>query len=321
MDDARALRAEGLVPWRRALRKARLKILSNGWGIRAAAGLSRLYRFTGLGYLMKRAGVPFGSRLQAYHRLAIQMCRPEPPSTAKEKEEDKSKELALFLGCVAQSAQPQLSKAASRVLERLGYRIRIPDGQCCCGAMHRHSGLPKEANRLLARNAAAFVGLQTVATASACAAELRTHSHLGETQEICRFLSRVQWPQGVLRPLRARVAVHEPCSHRNILRDADAAYDLLRRIPSLEPVSLRENAFCCGAAGTYMLDNPAMSATLLAPKIEHLRHLKAEILVTTNTGCALHLAAGAQDAGLDLEVLHPVELIDRQFAKDGAAGP
>jgi hypothetical protein len=27
----------------------------------------------------------------------------------------------------------------------------------------------------------------------------------------------------------------------------------------------------------------------------------------------LHLAAGAREAGLDLEVIHPVELIDRQL--------
>jgi glycolate oxidase iron-sulfur subunit len=33
--------------------------------------------------------------------------------------------------------------------------------------------------------------------------------------------------------------------------------------------------------------------------------------VTTNTGCALHLAAGIQEAGLAVEVLHPVQLIAR----------
>jgi glycolate oxidase iron-sulfur subunit len=180
--------------------------------------------------------------------------------------------------------------------------------------MHRHGGLPEEADRLIARNAATFANYRTIVTASACAAELQAHPGLGGAQEICRFLADLEWPRdAALRPLRARVAVHEPCSHRNLLRDGEAAYDLLRRIPGVEPVALGENAFCCGAAGTYLLDNPKMSATLLAPKIEHLRLLRTKILVTTNTGCALHLAAGAREAGLNLEVLHPVELVERQL--------
>jgi glycolate oxidase iron-sulfur subunit len=63
-----------------------------------------------------------------------------------------------------------------------------------------------------------------------------------------------------------------------------------------------------------MLEYPMMSDILLHPKIDDVRQLRADFLVTTNTGCALHLAAGARAAGLDLEVLHPVELIERQLS-------
>jgi glycolate oxidase iron-sulfur subunit len=108
-----------------------------------------------------------------------------------------------------------------------------------------------------------------------------------------------------------RVAIHLPCSQRNRLRDEGAARELLRRLPYLELVDLPDNAFCCGAAGTYLLEQPTLSRTLLQPKIDHLAQLGARVLVTTNTGCALHLAAGIQEAGLAVEVLHPVQLIAR----------
>jgi glycolate oxidase iron-sulfur subunit len=52
---------------------------------------------------------------------------------------------------------------------------------------------------------------------------------------------------------------------------------------------------------------------LAQPKIDALQALQPAYLVTTNTGCALHLAAQARAAGLDTEVLHPVELIARQL--------
>jgi glycolate oxidase iron-sulfur subunit len=141
------------------------------------------------------------------------------------------------------------------------------------------------------------------------------HPNLSRSLEICRFLADLEWPRATrLRPLRSRVAVHQPCSHRNVLRDGDAAFALLRRIPQVELIALAGNAACCGAAGTYMLEYPMMSDILLHPKIDDVRQLRADFLVTTNTGCALHLAAGARAAGLDLEVLHPVELIERQLS-------
>ncbi|MGB7550151.1 MAG: (Fe-S)-binding protein, partial [Chromatiaceae bacterium] len=153
-----------------------------------------------------------------------------------------------------------------------------------------------------------------VGLASACVAELRGHPPLGATHDLCRLLADRDWPARVhMAPLPQRVAVHVPCSQRNRLGDEDAAFALLRRIPGISLVPLPDNAFCCGAAGTYLLQRPVLSRVLLAPKIASLAAIQAPILVTTNTGCALHLAAGAQEAGLQVEVLHPVELIDRQM--------
>jgi glycolate oxidase iron-sulfur subunit len=109
------------------------------------------------------------------------------------------------------------------------------------------------------------------------------------------------------------VAVHEPCSHRNLLRDTAAVYALLARIPALEIVSLDGNGTCCGAAGTYLLEHADTAQTLADDKIRHLATLAPRYLVTTNTGCAAHLAARIRAAGLAIEVLHPVELIQRQL--------
>lgn len=278
-----------------------------------SAALSRIYLYTGITRLISNRAIPLAPQLRAVHRIAVQLAQNERLRGKPTEQLTDGEEVALFLGCIARTSQPGLAGAASRVLRRLGHGVVVPDTQCCCGAMFRHNGFPKEADGLLAQNAAAFAGRIPLATASACTAELRVHKKLRETREISRFLADLRWPGDAFRPLPTRIAVHEPCSHRNVLRDSAAAFDLLRKIPEIELLPLNHNDFCCGAAGTYLLDNPEMSATLLAPKIEALRKLGTGILVTTNTGCALHLAAGAREAGLDLEVLHPVELIERQF--------
>jgi len=94
---------------------------------------------------------------------------------------------------------------------------------------------------------------------------------------------------------------------------ATGVYRLLARIPGLRLEPLADNRTCCGAAGTYMIQQPAISSALGADKIERLRRAAPDLVVTSNPGCALQLRAGLREVGLALEVLHPIELIARQL--------
>ena len=180
--------------------------------------------------------------------------------------------------------------------------------------MLRHNGFPEQADRLLSCNAAAFGDRPLVGIASACIAELRSHPKLRVAQELCDFLAdHTGFDTIRLQPMLADALIHEPCSHRNQLGGNSSVTRLLQRIPELRIAPLAENAFCCGAAGTYLISQPALSAALLDDKIAQLRTNPPRFLVTTNTGCALQLASGIREAGLDIEVCHPVDLIARQL--------
>lgn len=314
MDLARAATWRAAPAWRRLPRAAWLGALASPAGAALAVGLGRLYRGTGLARLAAWGGIHRWPSLAALHRLAIQCERlPRLPASPPAGPASGDR-FGLFLGCIARAAQPGAIEASLRVMRGLGLPIEVPDDQTCCGALHRHNGLPEGGDQRLRRNATAFAGLTAVGLASACVAELRGYPPLGATQDLCRFLANRDWPATVrLAPLPQAVAVHVPCSQRNRLGDEDAAFALLRRIPGIRLVPLPDNAFCCGAAGTYLLQRPLLSRALLAPKLASLAALRTSILVTTNTGCALHLAAGAREAGVEVEVLHPVELIDRQM--------
>lgn len=317
MDDARALRRASARPWTSRLQRLWLDALASPLGVRTASLCARAYRNSGAAHLLGRSRLMRWPRLRAGHRIAVQLQRPVRPTRGPHASGGKG--IDLFIGCVARSAEPSATAAARQALERLGWAVHIPAGQVCCGAMHRHNGFPDKADRLLAENARTLGGRTVVGLSSACVAELRNHPALTRSQEICRFLADQPWPSAVEpRPLHQRVAVHEPCSQRNLLRDPSAAYDLLRRIPGVEPVPLADNAFCCGAAGTYLLTQPAASQWLLAPKLQALAQMGVGLLVTTNTGCALHLAAGVREAGIAIEVLHPIELLARQLRTDCA---
>jgi glycolate oxidase iron-sulfur subunit len=234
--------------------------------------------------------------------------------------------LVLFTGCVGRHLEAGTRRAAVEVLTRLGYAVTIPEPACCCGALHRHDGFGAEADAQLGVCEKLLGGgtCDAVLTlASACCGELRRSDRLApRVRDISRFLAQEQWPRDALHPCSDPVRIHVPCTQRNLLHDPDAAADMLRAVPGLEPVPLADNAVCCGAAGTYMLRERALSQALLDDKLQAIAAALGStggILVTSNTGCALHLSAGIRARGLPVEVLHPVELLARQLRPPKAA--
>ncbi len=232
-------------------------------------------------------------------------------------------EVGLFLGCVARISDSETLLSAIKLLTQLGYAVHVPKTQTCCGALHQHSGRVEEAANFAECNQQAFSGLDIqaiVSTASGCGVQLLEHTKPGRVDgspvpvlDISQFLVQQNWDGFKFAPLRKKVWVHEPCTLRNVLRAADLNYSLLALIPELEVRPLEGNDQCCGAAGTYFLDQPEFADALLEDKVNALRTAGADYLVTANIGCALHMGNGLLKKGINMEVLHPVTLLARQI--------
>ncbi len=260
-------------------------------------------------------------------RIASQLppLRPQPvwkavyPATGKVRGE-----VGLFLGCVARVTDVVTLSASIFVLNRLGYAVHVPPRQGCCGAMHASLGEPEKAHVFEEQNLRAFAGSHlgaVISTATGCGAALKNYPQdfAGRVRDISEFLAEAGgWEEAGIAPLAEKVAVHEPCLMRNVLHCQEKPYDLLRRIPGATVVPLAGNDQCCGAAGTYFLTQPDMAASLLADKIEAVKASGARILVSSNIGCAMHLAAGLKTAGIEIEVVHPITLLARQMGYENA---
>ncbi len=222
--------------------------------------------------------------------------------------------VALFLGCMSQLSDQAALLSAIRLLNRLGWEVVVPPKQGCCGALYQHAGDPISAHEFQAQNRTAFAGQSVTAVltiASGCGAHLKEYGDLSVAiYDVSDFLNRQPWPLQVkLKSLPQPVMVHDACS----LRTADAVYPLLRQIPDITLIPLPENTLCCGAGGINLVTEPQIADALLAPKLTALRASKATILLSSNTSCALHFAAGIRKAGLNIEVLHPIQLLERQL--------
>lgn len=226
-------------------------------------------------------------------------------------------QVGLFLGCIARITDAQTLNAAIYVLNHTGYSVRIPAEQTCCGALHQHAGEPEKAQQLMQQNQRAFSEHDVhaiITTASGCGAQISTTKESFRVIDISKFLIQAaDWNTLTFKPLAQKIAIHDPCSLRHVLHDQDYPHQLLKHIPDAQVVFLADNDQCCGAADAYCIEQPELSDKLLDAKIKILMQSGAQILATSNVGCAMHIASGLRDTGSTIEVLHPVTLLARQI--------
>jgi glycolate oxidase iron-sulfur subunit len=287
--------------------------------LRALASALRLYQRGGLQRVARATGV-----LRAFPALArAERLLPRVPDAWRSRrlipaEGARRGRVALFRGCLMPELFGPVNAATARVLAANGFEVEIPPGQRCCGALHLHGGDPGGAAALARRNRAAFRldDVDAVIVNSAgCGAALKDAGDAlaRKVRDVSEFLHEVG-PRPPPRALPMRVAYDDPCHLLHGQRIAEAPRALLRQIPGVALFDLPGASDCCGAAGVYNLVQPEMSARLLARKVAAIRETKPDVVATGNPGCLMQIGGGVREAGLAVEVVHPIELLARSWA-------
>ena len=223
--------------------------------------------------------------------------------------------VALFPGCAASVQDAQAERAAEILLAAAGYRVvRLP--AFCCGALDLHDGATRDADATAVRVQKAWAGAHAdhlVTVTPGCLSTLRRALPEVRVDDPYRLLAeRIDILQ--FSPLPARMALHVPCSQANVARSDAALLQLLRRVPQLELKRLSAPPYCCGAAGSHVLQFPERAAPLREGLLSQVdTTLDVQGLLSSNIGCRLHLAAGLDQRGSALPTLHPLTLLAQQW--------
>jgi glycolate oxidase iron-sulfur subunit len=291
----------------------------------------KLYQRSGLQSLVRRSGL-----LRSVPKIAaMEALLPDVPAAAPLPERVAARgvsrgRVGLLIGCVQRHLYPRVNHDTARLLSLAGWDVVIPPTQGCCGALDLHAGRLDEMRARARRLAASFPpDLDFVVTnAAGCGSAMKEYGHwlpdapdvmrlAGRTRDVSELLDGVDLPLGAL---NVTATYHDAChlAHGQRIRREPRA--LLERIPGLRLVDLAESELCCGSAGIYNLLEPEMADQLLDRKLDRLVETGARVVATGNPGCMLQIAKGARARGLDLDVVHPVELLARAVDAHGARG-
>lgn len=308
-------------PRRLRLPRVLAAVLTRRWLRALVAFPLWLYQQTGLQRLVRGSGVLGRGRVARLESLLPRLSLPRlPRATAAAAAGER---VLLFANCTSPLVEPEALAAGVKLLERLGCAVEVPASQTCCGAIQQHAGDTRGARRCAERNLQAFTGdAPVLGIASGCTAELFEYGARGASADGAAFAGRVSdllafvagHPRaGELRfePLAARVLLQTPCTLRNVVKAEGAVRALLARIPGLQVEAMA--AACCGAAGSYFLTQPAMADALAQAKVEQTAAARPDYVLSSNAGCAMHLAAALRRAGVIAPVWHPLRLLAQQL--------
>lgn len=248
--------------------------------------------------------------------------------------------VALFTGCVADAMFGPTNWATARVLQHNGCEVVVPRNQVCCGAIHYHSGAGEPALQLAQQNAAAFNVDDVdavIINVAGCGSMLKDYGHVAHElapaddatrQRLDKFAHKVKdvseflmslGPVAPTGEIKLRATYHDACHLCHAQKIREQPRDLLSLVPGLELVPLAESEICCGAAGSYNLTQPEMAAQLGRRKLENILKTNAQAVITGNAGCSLQLQMQLRQAGHDIWVAHPMDVLDLSYRQQQPA--
>ncbi len=172
-----------------------------------------------------------------------------------------NKSVVLFSDTFTEFTQPQIGKAAVKVLTTLGYHVIVPDWHCCGRPMISKGFLPqarKKAQKLIetllpyAVQNIPIVGLEPscLLTIKDDYPDLAKHPNMSQLIRACttfdEFLSTHTLPLKALSP--QEVLVHGHC-HQKSLVGMQPTLDVLHAISGITPREIPSG--CCGMAGSF----------------------------------------------------------------------
>ena len=220
----------------------------------------------------------------------------------------------MLAGCIQDQWFRPVNHAAVTLLEMAGWRVEVPAGQTCCGALSAHGGKADKARKMAERNVKTFNGYDiVVATAAGCSAHMAGYDHWSAngtdvahsvediTVAVAGAIDAGFLPTSSTK--RGPIAIQDPCHLKHAQRVTEGPRAILRAagytIVEIDPVGL-----CCGAAGLYTIQHPEAAEQLGNQKADQIRSTGLMRVGSANPGCEMQLRSHLED---NYEIAHPIE--------------
>jgi L-lactate dehydrogenase complex protein LldE len=235
------------------------------------------------------------------------------------------RQVSLFVTCLVDLLYPEVGEATVALLGDRGVGVDFPEAQTCCGQPAFNSGFHEDARKVGRTLLGAMEGAEAVVSPSgSCVAMVRSYyPHLfhgtrdqrraedlaGKTYELTEFLVDVLGVETLGGRWPGRVTYHDSCHALRELGLVGQGRGLLSGIEGLELVEMARPDMCCGFGGTFSLRLPDVATAMADDKIAQSEATGADVVVSGDSGCLMHLGGRLSRVGSKLRPIHIATLL------------
>ena len=234
--------------------------------------------------------------------------------------------VSLFVTCIVDQLFPKVGLATADVLERIGYRVDVPEAQTCCGQPAFNSGFRGEAREVARHFLSVFADAEYVVVPSGSCASMISHHFADIFQkdpeslaaaramspkvwEFSKFLLEVAGVEDVGAELREVVTYHDSCHALRELKIKHGPRRLLRKVRGLELREMDIAEECCGFGGTFSVKFDELSGAMARTKVDSVVRTGASAVVSIDSSCLMQLRGALSRADLPIRTLHLAEVL------------
>ncbi len=266
---------------------------------------------------------------QEYKRLPALSKTPFRDKFFKLKKQIKNPELkvALFTGCLQDFVYPSHLEAALSILQGRNIEVDLPLSQGCCGLpveMLGYRDISKELalNNLSAIDPSDYDYILTLC--ASCASHLKNaypkilREDIGLSVKAIEFSKKIidfsSFACDVLKikdvPNKRglKVSYHFPCHLIRGLGVSSAPKKLIE-LTKVDYIQHQDEDTCCGFGGTYSLKFPEISKEIIYEKLEAIKKLNPDIIITDCPGCIMQIDGAQKKMELNISVMHMAEFL------------
>ncbi|BCJ85495.1 (Fe-S)-binding protein [Effusibacillus dendaii] len=237
--------------------------------------------------------------------------------------------VALFVTCLADVFFPDVGKSVVQVLESQGVEVVFPPDQTCCGQVTFNSGYWEDSKKSAKHFIEVFENEEyIIAPSGSCASMIRLHyPKLFEDEpnwkkraeqvaervyEFSEFLVHVLGLEQLQASFPAKATYHQSCHMGRGLGLINEPLQVLSKVEGLQIEPLPNQEDCCGFGGTFSVKMPEISVAMASEKIKHINESGADLVITSDLGCLMHIGGFAKRQGNGIRMLHVAEVLANQ---------
>lgn len=231
----------------------------------------------------------------------------------------------IFIPCFVDQLFPEAAFNMIKVLEKAGCTVNYNPAQTCCGQPAFNAGFWDQCKDVANKFINDFPNERYIVTPSAsCAGMVKNyypeifhnsvlHNKSKSIQkniyEFSDFLVNVLNVTDIGARLNGVATYHDSCSALREMGIKKEPRTLLSNVRGLEIREMQDTETCCGFGGTFSVKYEAIAVGMAEQKIIHVEETSAEIIISTDVSCLMHLDGYLKKQNKKIKVMHIADVL------------